>query len=192
MRKSLELNKIAQKRAGAQRAFLLSAFVWISFGCVQSPSPTVGELILINPPVFTLSQANNATITTATQSITLSGTCDPAGYGLFYAVDQTSTWTAIPGDCVGGRFTFTTPIHRISYVYARAKTKLSYTSIARIRVHYVPAPTSTSLSLAQSATSNDDNPRNNQSVMGLSYSPERVTNGAVRLDTYLPAMTYEN
>lgn len=172
------------------RAILLFAFVWISFGCVKSPSPTVGELILINPPVFTLSQSNNATITTATKSITLTGTCDPAGYGLYYAIDQTSTWTPIPGDCNGGTFTLSIPIHRISYVYARSKTKLSYTSLAQIRVHYVPAPTSTSLMLAQSASSNDDNSRNLQSVIGHTYSGERVNNGTVTMDTYLPGMVY--
>ncbi|MES2964780.1 MAG: hypothetical protein V4760_12890 [Bdellovibrionota bacterium] len=150
----------------------------------------MGELILINPPVFTLSASNNATVTTATKSITLNGTCDPSGYGLFYAIDQTSSWTAIPGDCVGGAFTLTVPIHRISTIYARAKTKLAFTAIAQIRVHYVPAPSSTALSLASSATSNDDNLRNIQSVIGHSYSTQTVASSSVTIDTYLPGIVY--
>jgi hypothetical protein len=191
MQKCLDLNNFAPLRAGYTHVFLLLAFVWVSFGCVQSPNPTVGELILINPPVFTLSSSNNATVTTPTKSITLNGTCDPAGYGLYYAIDQTSSWTPIPGDCVGGAFTLTVPIHRISTIYARAKTKLAYTSIAQIRVHYVLAPSSPVLSLASSATSNDDSLRNIQSVIGHSYSGEQVSSASRVINTYLPRMVYE-
>lgn len=174
---------------GIRRVIAAVAFLCLASGCVKSPSPTVGELILISPPTFAMS-AGNTTVTVATQSPTLTGTCDSAGYGLEYAIDQTSTWTPIPGDCVGGQFSLTIPLHRISTIYARTKTKLNYTTLASIRLHYVPAPTSTSLTLVQAASSNDDNPRNIQSAMGHTYSGERRTNGTVNLDLYLPGMVY--
>ncbi|MEK7356645.1 MAG: hypothetical protein AAB250_09360 [Bdellovibrionota bacterium] len=169
---------------------VIGALAASMLGCVKSPSPTVGELIRIAPPTFTLSAGVNE-VTIPAQTATLTGTCDPAGYGLSYAIDQTATWTPIPGDCVNGAFTLTVPVHRIHTIYARAKTKLTFTSLASIRLHYVPAPTSTSLSLVQSSTSNDDNPRNIQSAIGHTYSGESRTNGTVNLHSYLPAITYE-
>ena len=190
MQKFAILNRIEPITQGTIRATCVFAFVTILCGCVKSPDPSVGELILIRPPTFTLSAGINTTVTTPSHSITLTGTCDSAGYGLFYAIDQTSSWTPVPGNCVNDAFTLTVPIHRLSTVYARSKTKLSYTAIAQIRVHYIVAPSSTTLSLAQAATSNDDSLRNMQAVVGLSYSGEQKTNGSVVLDTYMPGITY--
>lgn len=187
----LDVTRIAEKEnkfAGTLRVSCAFLFFVSMSACVKSPSPVVDELIKIEMPTFDFQASSSLTV--ASQTATLNGHCDPKSYGLQYAIDQTNTWTEIPGGCNNGTFSFTIPVHRIVKVYARAKTKLTYTQAASLVVHYVPAPTSTTLSLVASSSSDDDQNPNMQSAMGHTFTGEAISNGTVTINSYLPGMTY--
>jgi hypothetical protein len=116
--------------------------LWWTAGCVESPSGSVTEIILISPPTFMGNLVQNYS-TPSLGVYNISGECDNLSYGLEYSTDGGSTWTVHPPGCVAGAFSFNvTLVSGQTTVLVKAKTRYSYTVPGQAIVRVTPAPTS--------------------------------------------------
>jgi hypothetical protein len=130
-------------------------------------------------------------LTTPSEDTTLNGTCSPKSFELQYSTDGESTWNTIDGACSSsGTFSIQVHVTKTLKVSVRARSKLSYTASASVTVRYLLPATSPAMTMLASARSDDEGASHVQSAMGTSFDGAAVTDGSIRIGTYLPGMTY--
>ncbi|MGZ3770726.1 MAG: hypothetical protein ACXVCP_06085 [Bdellovibrio sp.] len=184
---SFETNKKSNKPQSVRAVFFLLSISLM--GCsLESPNPSVEDLIKVQPPSFN----NNAgsVISSPTVNYLLSGTCDPNAYATEYSLDK-NNWTEI--SCVNGSIKIPVTVTGFIKVWARSKGKFKYSDISEVTIRYLMPPTSPSLVAVASSRSDSSDKvgQGTQNVLSQSFEGADLSNGSKRITTGLPRMVYE-
>lgn len=167
---------------------LMLVLVTLAVGCVRSATPNVEDLVRVRAPTF--NQSISALITTPSIAYTVRGECDSDAYLTEYSLDD-GAWTKT--DCVNGAFSFPVRVPTSIKVNARARGKFSYSDISRATIRFLPAPTSNSIYAVSSSKSDasDQVGVGTQNVLGSTFEGNTASNGALKIQTYMPRTVYE-
>jgi len=167
---------------------LIFAFAFTS--CIQAPVPSVEELEKIQMPLF--NDQSSSAISSPTLNYNLTGSCDKAAYVTEYSYDQ-SVWTEV--ECVDGQFSISINLSGgYKVVYARSKSKFSYTEVAKALINFLLPPTSSLISSVASSRSDNTDASGAGTQNALTdFEQETLTDGvSKKLDTGVPRIVYEN
>lgn len=159
--------------------------------CAQSPSPTVEDLIEINPPSF--SGQVNKNFTSPTRAFSISGTCDVKSRGLEYSLDS-GPWQTLSGGCPeSGQFTITGEADGYVTVAVRALKKFGMTSECRASVRWLQPPSTPALAAVGAGQSRHKlGEVSVPSALGLNFEGASSAAGPVKLHTETIGVVYGN
>lgn len=172
-------------KSSFQKILLLGSLLLVS--CVEPPAGTSIELIKINPPTFAGSSSQN--FTTPTPQYVLVGGCDSRSYGIEYSFDA-ATWIEIPGGCQNEQFSIPLTVTAYKKVYARAKSKMGYTSSAFAWVRLALPPTTASYQTVVAGSAVGVGEPGIPFTMGHAFTGERLTGVNFRLNSSLTGIVY--
>lgn len=157
-------------------------------GCAESHSPNTEELITVRPPTIS-NVLTNGLLTTPNKNFTLTGTCDPTGFGMQYQRDG-GDWTDFSPGCVNGTWSLPSSVIRRVNIGIRSKSKFRFTAAATVTARFVLPPTSPVSTLVASGITEEDNAYGRQMAVPHGFDGKPMISGSYMIFPHIVGATY--